>query len=66
MANPNPVPAPIETQFKPGWMSGQTKNIKIPIVLESQVKAIAHCIDRDPAIADKVIAYAQSLLDKQP
>jgi hypothetical protein len=32
--------------------------------LEKQVKDIARCLDRKPSIADQVLAYAQSLLDK--
>jgi hypothetical protein len=65
VANPNPKPAPPETQFKAGWVSGKTKTVKIPIVLELQVKAIAHCIDRNPAIADQVLKFAQSLVEQK-
>ena len=52
----------IETRFQPGWQSGKTKTVKLPIVIEADVKAIAHCIDRNPAIAAQVLAFAQSLL----
>ena len=64
MANPKPAPAPPEVLFKPGWFTGKTKAVRIPTALEKQVKDIARCLDRKPSIADQVLAYAQSLLDK--
>lgn len=64
MSNPCPLPAPPECLFKPGWRSGKTKTIKLPIILEADIKAIAKCLDINPAIADKVLQYAQSLVEQ--
>ncbi len=64
MSNPNPNLS-AETQFKPGWQSGKTKAVKIPIVLEDDIKAIARCLDRDPTIAAQLLEYAQSLVEQQ-
>ena len=59
--NPNPPPP----QFFPGWKTGKTKAIKFPIALETDIRAIAKCLDANPAIASQVIEFAQSLLVEQ-
>lgn len=64
MSNPKPNLS-VETQFKSGWQSGKTKAVKIPICLESDIKAIARCLDRDPTIAAQVVEFAQSLVEQQ-
>ena len=64
MSNPNPNLS-VETQFKPGWKSGKTKAVKIPIVLEDDIKAIARCLDRDQTIAAQRLDFAQSLVEQQ-
>ena len=63
MANKNAIP-PKCHQFKPGWRSGKTKNIKLPIVLEADIKAIAQCLDQNPSIANQVLAFAKALAEQ--
>jgi HD-like signal output (HDOD) protein len=41
----------------------KTKTIKIPIILEADLRAIAKCLDQDPSIGNKIIEYAQSLIE---
>lgn len=64
MANKNAIP-PKCHQFKPGWRSGKTKNIKLPIVLEADIKAIAQCLDQNPSIASQVLAFAKVLAEQK-
>lgn len=63
MANQKPLPAPLAVQFKPGWLTGKTKLVRIPKALEKEIRSIAKCLDRNPQIAESVLAYAQSLVE---
>ena len=65
MSNKAPTLPPKETRFRPMWRSGKTKQISLPVAITPQCIEIAHCIDQNPAIADKVLEYAQSLLAGQ-
>ncbi|MBO1054710.1 MAG: hypothetical protein HEQ25_22820 [Dolichospermum sp. DET73] len=55
--------ASVKSRFSPIWKSGKTKTIKIPIILEADLRAIARCLDQDPSIGNKIIEYAQSLIE---
>jgi hypothetical protein len=61
----NPNPPPKEVQFKQTWKTGKAnKRISFPSAIAFTVIDIAKCLDRDPAIADKVLQYAQSLVEQ--
>jgi hypothetical protein len=63
MSNKSPILPPKETRFRPRWQSGKTKQISLPVAIAPQCIEIAHCIDIDPAIADQVLKFAQSLVE---
>ena len=60
MANKNAVP-PKEAQFKPGWKSGKTKAIKVPVRLEQEIRAIALILDENPSIFPEILEFAKTL-----
>lgn len=61
MANKNAVP-PKSAQFKPGWKSGKTKAIKVPVSLEKQIRAIALILDENPSIFSEILEFAKTLV----
>jgi hypothetical protein len=60
MANKNAVP-PKSAQFKPGWKSGKTKAIKVPMALEKEIRAIALILDENPESFQKILEFAKTL-----
>lgn len=59
----NPNPPPKEVQFKSSWNTGAAnKRVSLPPAIALDVMDIARCVDRNPAIAVQLKAYAQSLL----
>jgi hypothetical protein len=60
MANKNAVP-PKEAQFKPGWKSGKTKAIKVPVRLEQEIRAIALILDENPGVFPEILKFAKTL-----
>jgi hypothetical protein len=65
MANPNPK-KPDETYlFKSQWRTGKTVQRRLPSAIETPVFAIAHCIDRNPSIANQYLAIAHCI-DRKP
>jgi hypothetical protein len=60
MANKNAVP-PKSAQFKPGWKSGKTKAIKVPMALEKEIRAIALILDENPGIFPEILEFAKTL-----
>ena len=61
MANKNAV-LPKSAQFKPGWKSGKTKAIKVPIALEKEIRAIALILDENPSIFSEILEFAKTLV----
>ena len=61
MANKNPKRPPIAVLFKCQWQTGKTIQKRIPIAIEQEVIAIAHCLDQNPSIASQVLAFAKAL-----
>ena len=65
MSNPAPIRPYNEVLFKGQWQTGKTVQQRIPIAIKSPVVEIARCIDRNPAIADEVLKFAQSLVEQK-